>query len=313
MRKLFLILFFFTGTTLVLSQTYFPFPVANAKWCGFRTFQYFNGANDQRHTYDYQEFINGDSIINGLTYHKIFENGTFSCIYLFQPGSCGSYNYMNEYKGSYREDSLHKIYFVAKDSLNEMLLYDFSLSLYDTLPYSFNQTLYANGTPLFITRIDSVFDGFNYRKRYNISRDTTLAWEVNYVSIIEGIGSTHGLLWDINPYFETDGSLYSHSQNGIALYPDSSVDCIISGLSNTSPLPYWEIYPNPANEELTINCTPLAIYDCIRIFDTAGKEILFSPINKATHKIKITDLRTGIYFVEIKSNKGVYRKKFVKQ
>ena len=315
MKKLHLILVLIALTGSVNSQSYFQFPTSNASWCGDRTFQYFNGGSDQRHSYGYQEFINGDTVINSLTYHKIFENGTFSCVYLFQPLSCGSYNYTNEYKGAFREDGFRKVFFIAKDSLNEMLLYDFTLTLYDTLPWTYNQTLYSNGINLWVSGVDSVFDGTNYRRRYNISRDTAFFWETNYVSIIEGIGSTHGLLWDINPYAEANGSLFAHKQNGIILYPDTSVDCIISSISNIISETPFSVYPNPVKNEFTFYSKQLAVCDMVKIFDVMGKEVLKTKIDKPTSNIRLqtSTLSNGIYFVEYKSGNEVYRNKFVKQ
>ncbi len=92
-----------------------------------------------------------------------------------------------------------------------------------------------------------------------------------------------------------------------------------------------KLYPNPANENLTISVTDaqLRIMD-VSILDITGKQIMPSLKAIATNNEQITSSQTprndghlieiniktlpaGLYFVKVKTNNGEIIRKFVKQ
>src|ERR1700752_3507747 len=86
------------------AQTYIPIPEANAKWniheqffmpCGSMDFQW--GNKDQTIT------IDGDTIINSITYKKLVSAGHFYTTEILLPPFCNDhiiYYFSNEYYGA---------------------------------------------------------------------------------------------------------------------------------------------------------------------------------------------------------------------
>jgi hypothetical protein len=82
------------------------------------------------------------------------------------------------------------------------------------------------------------------------------------------------------------------------------------GLTKTGLTSSLDIYPNPTNNLLNINFT--GNYSTIEstIFDITGK-IVLSNNNKRT--IDVSKLNTGIYYIKVITDKGVYKQKFIKE
>jgi len=112
---------------------------------------HFSPPNDQWHTWTYQQFITGDTVINGLIYHKLEENGIFEWEAYPIPISSGSYLYFHQYAGCFREDN-KVIYYISPTGTAENYLYNFNLNVGDTLP----SNILTNGNYTMITRIDSI-------------------------------------------------------------------------------------------------------------------------------------------------------------
>jgi len=69
------------------------------------------------------------------------------------------------------------------------------------------------------------------------------------------------------------------------------------------------IFPNPANDELTIGISPEMV-TVIEIMNTTGQLVR---VTKNPKQIGISDLSPGIYFVKTTAKDGVYQQRFVKQ
>jgi hypothetical protein len=73
------------------------------------------------------------------------------------------------------------------------------------------------------------------------------------------------------------------------------------------------VYPNPTTGQLTINNEQLTINN-VEIFDFYGKNILSQTINRTPQTtVDISHLPSGIYFLQIHTEKGTVNKKVVKQ
>jgi hypothetical protein len=68
----------------------------------------------------------------------------------------------------------------------------------------------------------------------------------------------------------------------------------------------YRIYPNPANDKLFFN----EEISYIEVFDVNGKN-LKNAVN--TSQLNISDLPNGIYFIRIKTDKGEFNRKFIKE
>lgn len=260
----------------------------------------FNNAVDD----DHRLFFNGDTVIGLNIYKKIFASG---CTHLVTSGGCESY-YSNVYQGALRQDtSLRKVFFVFPLSFVDTLLYDFNLSIGDTLPITF-----INYSPdVFITSIDSVLMGSDYRKRFmlSIQRD----WGV-YGSLIEGIGSTYGLLNPMIPWFEAGSYLRCFTLNNQTLYQDPAWSCIIDvGINEAANNNSVNISPNPAQNSITITNNQTKELS-LTIFSSIGEVVIRTALMKdAAITVNLSTLPSGIYLVKAQSDKNFAVRKFVKQ
>ena len=215
---------------------------------------------------------------------------------------CAGGYWDNYYRGAMRNDTLNKkVYFIERDSLNEILLYDFSLNVGDTL-YG---TMPFGNSP--VTSIDSVLVGSNYHKRFFSS-----TWE-----IIEGVGSTYGLLEIKFPEFIESMYLICFTHNADTYINNNFGNCVVIdstmvGINEIyKPPSTIEISPNPATSAFTI--TSSSKLKEIKLFSVLGECIYQSEISNSKSEIDISSLAKGIYFVEIKTEEGIVRKKVVKQ
>ena len=72
-----------------------------------------------------------------------------------------------------------------------------------------------------------------------------------------------------------------------------------------------EIYPNPSSKEININSQ--YIINSIEILSTLGQRVYKEKINTTNKTIDISALNKGIYIIELKTEKGVIHRKFIKE
>ncbi len=71
------------------------------------------------------------------------------------------------------------------------------------------------------------------------------------------------------------------------------------------------IYPNPAYD--FINIAGKSFHGVIKILDIGGKEVSSMEVNGQVSAINISDLQTGMYFIEIADGEKIYRGKVFKK
>ena len=77
-------------------------------------------------------------------------------------------------------------------------------------------------------------------------------------------------------------------------------------------LNYFSVYPIPAHEVLNIAKTKEIEIQSISVYDILGQLVIALPNIKDASKIDVSNLRTGNYFLKIKSDKGSSSLKFIK-
>ena len=93
----------------------------------------------------------------------------------------------------------------------------------------------------------------------------------------------------------------------------SVTDCTTIGISEINNQPSTiEISPNPATSEIKITTTNAVMKEA-HIYTMMGQCILQSTINNRQSTIDISALPAGMYIAEVITEKGVIRKRFVKQ
>ncbi|MBE2188054.1 MAG: T9SS type A sorting domain-containing protein [Bacteroidetes bacterium] len=284
-------------------QVYKPFPTSNAMW------RENSGGFQCSCCSDFQYTITGDTVINTFTYHKLQKTGVK---YLEDwIGNCTSniaYG-INQYAGCFRNDSSNKlVYFIFPLTSIDTVLYDFNLSIGDTVPPS---PLNDNGNIVnIVTDIDSVYLGGVYRKRFQLD-SCTFPQQLYY---IEGIGSTFGLLSPTGCPFEEIYNLLCYTENSLTVFPNNTTTCsIVTSVNETTQINNkFSIFPNPTTGTLFIT-TELQSYD-ISIFNSTGQLIQKRKIISNSILLDISDLPTGLFLIHFsENNKELYKQTIVRQ
>jgi len=224
------------------AQAYKPFPTSDAMWREVRFELMLEGYCE-----DYQFLITGDTIINGMMYHKLQRTGYVGT---HNAGKITHIDFFNEYAGCFRNDTLgKKVWCIFPDKGFERLLYDFNLQKGDSL--------YAiDGYVGIVTNIDTLSLSDGLHKRFSIfCPDIPSELPFKYYEIIEGIGSTIGLSHRMyNRSILTLTELMCVLINEKTIYSVESGDCIPTNAIEDYSQDKTRItlYPNPTNTAFQI-------------------------------------------------------------
>jgi hypothetical protein len=266
---------FFLSVLTAKSQSavYHPFPTTNANWI----YQYYDDFHNPTGGIGYYR-ITGDTIKMGRAYKKI-------------SGCSGVGGWCNS--GGIR-DSNKVIYFNPDTCATEYVLYDFNLTIGDTLinPFADSSSFQA----IFVIDVDSVIASDGYRRRLLLN--TMDYW-------IEGIGSTHYFFSPAgfmglsgNDYLEcmwTDSGFY---------YQDGIMNCMVSVKAEPGKRKDLIISPNPFHSSALITVSPEISTVELRIYSTLGLLVRKENIavsNGSAIPINRNELKDGIYFLRISS------------
>jgi hypothetical protein len=244
MKKLILpFSFLLTLSAKAQTNVYHPLLDSGALWNVYWQFEESGPAGHCYQNTNYSYHIEGDTLINTKIYWKVHSpycdsDAVNSCA--IRP-YCPGY-----YSGALREDTtLRKVWFVSPDSINEYLLYDFSLKVGDSINWNSSKCNYADQ----VIGIYPILIGNSYRKQ----------WEFNiYSPVIEGIGSVRGLLESTcNACIIGAGEctlLECFQQDGRALYPDTNSSCnLITQIKITHKNSVITLSPNPFHTTATLS------------------------------------------------------------
>ena len=289
--KLLLSLLSFLSPLLILAQSsiYHPFPDSNAVWN--EEYDFFDHYPSPISIDNYSIAISGDTMINGLQYHKLI---TPYVQHQYIPPHFIGPLVPTGYRGAFRQDTVARmVYFVASGDSSETVLYDFNMGIGDTI---LDQTNCA----VTVYSMDSILIGSDYRKRWNIAGSIQGPFE-----IIEGMGSSIGLLktW----LCDGDGFknyLICFQQNGVTRWPSpSSTPC---HLINTTEEPIsqnrlYTLSPNPFHEYSMI--VTYAAFDQLEIFNSLGVRVRCQKVDSGELIIERTSLPAGMYYFHLSSHK----------
>lgn len=203
------------------------------------------------------------------------------------------------YHGAFRSEN-RKVYFVPKDSMNQFLLYDFSVEVGDTIPQVYFE--YFNGGGEFLTdyaiyNIDTIFINGNPHKRINDN------W-------VEGIGNLQGFL--LEPYVNVSQyrvELTCMSINNARYFPMQGTDpCPLDLSTSEELLNKIVLSPNPAFDFITIDGIETACE--VTIHSISGNQIQCP--RKGNNEIEIKQLPAGMYFMQLTFNNKTQVVKFSK-
>lgn len=312
-------LFLFIGLSLVLSfsmhhhahgQTnykYTPLADSNAVWS-----EYFERIPVEATTFSCSErfVITGeDTLHNGKVYKKLF-------VFYDKEYTPSNMRFL----GGIREDSLKRVYYFG-DTIHiekpyfpnlkpEMLLYDFSLNVGDSIDDIDN-----SNTRMRVTVVDTIELGGYKRRRLSFSKmQDQLQW-------IEGIGSTTGLLFQnkfAKPgYAGNRNQLLCFRQNGETVYfAPNATDCFPFTGVKENESSWSTIFPNPTSQSFNVNVKNSSI-KAVKLYNITGQLVwqqsVFSS-NQNDLTIDASGLKNGLYQCVIElTNGSTSTQKLVKQ
>lgn len=264
------------------SNSYHPFPESGiiwiqSNWIATPPFMIHD---------DYNLFISGDTTAGNYTYHKLYTNG-----HRYAELHPDDEYYYNRYFGAFRNDAENrKVYFLSQGE--DVLAYDFNLTVGDTLP----ESSITNQITNMVVAVDSVLVGDSFHKRFHLS---TYEGEP-YAALIEGIGSTCGAFCMIQPVFESGNDLWCARLNNDVIWNfDPENPCLLLvGVEETETLNELAIYPNPSNGLFYIRST--SKIDRAVVFNSMGKQIdILKEINAP---IDLSEQPNGVYLVKLVNN-----------
>jgi hypothetical protein len=75
---------------------------------------------------------------------------------------------------------------------------------------------------------------------------------------------------------------------------------------------YFTLYPNPVKDVLRVKAAAGIMVTSYELYDVSGQLVMAIPNAEATFAIDVSQLKTGIYFLKINSDKGTTNAKFVR-
>ncbi|MBQ4547715.1 MAG: S8 family peptidase [Bacteroidales bacterium] len=146
-------------------------------------------------------------------------------------------------------------------------------------------------------------EGENQAEKYEIFRDTKL------------LGETDGLSYVDNNIEHNRAFSYTYSVRPVYEDCNGTFKSVLAkwGVNVNENLHTTDvrIYPNPVKDELTI-ATEISVEE-IAIYDIYGRTVR-QQVNKTTSQqvVEVADLEAGVYFINIKTDKGNIVKRFIK-
>lgn len=224
-----------------------------------------------------------DTIINSLLYYKVLY--------------CDINGNNTSYIGAMREDSIsQKVFYIDKDSLQERLVFDFSLQVNDTFNYSYS-------TWTATLQVDSVKTEFLYGQNRKVIYFDSLS------PIIEGVGSQRWGLFDrplaSSGFFATNKLINTYAVSD-PCYPASIVQTDKQDIS-------LSVYPNPVQSELHIALPSLSssqvYFQVVNIFG----QIVSKGVLNNSNVLHVDTYQKGMYVLHLRVNNWDNQCRFYKE
>jgi hypothetical protein len=289
------------------AQTYRPMLQDSVRWIIVLDDNLTPFSDDDRWEY----FAQGDTLVENILYKKIYHRFLES-----QYGKQPPFEAVSPYVlfGLMREDTLTRQvfgillpteggYYSECPSGLETLMYDFSLNVGDTINHFCTIPEGCGEVNIHSTGQSNVFGIY--------TRWFEVAGGCSWGRLYEGIGSSYGL-WEA--MFTPVKSRYL-SYTFLEYYCPDAVCPFIVGTKEMAVESGIVVYPNPANDKITIEISDIRGAVEISIYDTKGachKAQQLNLLDNKAFQMDISSLPLGIYLLQIQTNTSTYTQKIVK-
>lgn len=299
--KLLLLFIICIGTRIVFSQTYYPLPEQNAYWTVFDSW----AADDYIYT------VEGDTILNGMQYTKVYQLNNIPTIY----------DTVRTLHCFMRQDiSGKKIYFIRHylGETVEKLGYDFSVAVGDTVHMSAFCYEWDSDSLFVLEVIDPAFaqiiDG-SFRNYYAFTSVANAGYTIRYIEGISSLGNTfpdRELYWD--PFHQS--FTMCMELNNVFTWP-VGMDTTRCGFNfvdiRETTQTKLSCYPNPANDAVTITLPVLPVNANIFLSDLLGNILIEKRILPGSKSFifEVSTIPSGIYLLTLLTNNTNYYTKII--
>lgn len=198
-------------------------------------------------------------------------------------------NSMDAYMGGIREDIPNQSWYVVfQGQSSEQLLYDFDLTVGDTISGTFGDCS-ANSV---VSAIDQVMVNGLPRNRFHLNNS------LKY--FVEGVGASSGLFGYLCQFIESGTCLETYYLGQDSLVVEGCTP-VSTGLGpNESAKLNIQVFPNPASDIITVALTDKKPYS-VQLMDTHGKLVLRS-FGSGQQTLSVGHLANGPYKLIARSN-----------
>jgi hypothetical protein len=247
----------------------------------------------------YRDRMEGDTLIGSKTYKKVLE--TYHIVW--HPNATNGYytgdSLYHTYQGAVRQDTLAgKVFFCMPGRNTDTLLYSYHLSIGDTFPkcYLYHDSLTTGFLPV-VRKIDTIQIGSLHYRRFNFSSTLNAL-----PSIIQGVGSTEGLLTGLYKFFEGGPELVCFNGNPIGsplMYSECKAP-FSTGLEEIS-VPLFTIAPNPSPGGI-FSISGLENHAMIlEVYSVLGDKIASLKTVSYKQELDLSTQPKGMYFYRVTS------------
>lgn len=285
------------------TSVYYAFPDSNTTWCCFKS----TGTGCCFCGIDYETYstylMSGHELINGNVY-SVLQHYEITYDHCLQDTSIDTTTYF------IRQDTvLKKVWLLITASNTDTILFDFNLSVGDTIDAS--KAFWAENyhAPYYsiVRSVDSILINGQYRRRFNYSPD----FAPNCISsLIEGIGSTHGLMYGPPSCFEYTAVLREFIQDNQVFIGDPSIipfvcHNFITNVSNVyQEEDLLDIIPNPLHSSSIVKVSKKFENGELKIYNSLGEQIREGKLAEQSAIFNRVNLGTGFYFLQVISKNG---------
>lgn len=268
----------------ISGQNYFPLVQENNEWTTLIVIQ--SGPYPWDTTFWTDNYrLSGDTVINNQTYTKLYKSQEEFPI---------NWNYC----AGLREEN-QKVWRNGTNNYPEMLIYDFTLNLGDTI------NLWDEDPMIVDSIVNKPINNENRRHIYFSYPGYPSLSEL----WIEGIGSNRGILEPGSGTFEGGSSwLLCMKENGAIIYSNPNYNsCFLITEIEEINNSLIEAYPNPAEDLIKISNLENIRIESISIFDLSGQKI--RDFDKSKTELDLSRISTGIYLLKLSyANSEIIRK-----
>lgn len=288
MKKIIVIILFSILTTMTFSQNYYPLIEENRTWNVISviiTGPYPGDTSFSTLTY---KFI-GDTIIDSTTYLKLYRSS--------------EENPINWTLDCFMRENEKKVWLKDISQDNEILMYDFSLNVGDSI------LDYSGLTYLIIDSTGFETIGQDERIKYYLS--SIEMPDYYHETWIDGIGSSKGICFGGSVLFVGGWTWYlCMSENGelIFMNPNYESCYLITEVSENNE-PMIQVYPNPTKSLIILENIDNIEIESITLTNLKGQ--LIKQFNSKKTKLDISEISPGLYFLGIEYQNGFLTKKLL--